>query len=241
MNVSGFALTHSGSMAKALTKSQIAASVAETVGLTKTQAVQAVEALVALAYKNTKNSFTLPGLGQAVGGEPQSPHGPKSGNWRGHQDPGQACGEVSCRQDSQGRHPGLEVALLESSSAWGGLTQVQGGWTGDRKMVGLPRHIIYVRIPAIGGTITRHLLVSFRADPGAVQPLLPQPFRPKLHGGYAVAGVCLIRPEKVRPAGWPSVIGISSENAALRIAVGWTENGTRKQGVSIPRRDTSAC
>jgi nucleoid DNA-binding protein len=37
-------------MAKALTKSQIAASVAETVGLTKTQAVQALEALVALAY-----------------------------------------------------------------------------------------------------------------------------------------------------------------------------------------------
>jgi len=53
-------------MAKALTKSQIAASVAETVGLTKTQAVQALEALVILAYKNAKNSFTLPGLGKLV-------------------------------------------------------------------------------------------------------------------------------------------------------------------------------
>jgi DNA-binding protein HU-beta len=53
-------------MAKALTKSQIAASIAETVGLTKKQAVQTLEALVALAYKNAKNSFTIPGLGKIV-------------------------------------------------------------------------------------------------------------------------------------------------------------------------------
>jgi DNA-binding protein HU-beta len=53
-------------MAKALTKSQIASSIAETVGLTKKQAVQTLEALVALAYKNAKNSFTIPGLGKIV-------------------------------------------------------------------------------------------------------------------------------------------------------------------------------
>lgn len=53
-------------MAKALTKSQIAAQVAETVGLTKKQANEAIEALVALAYKNAKNTFTLPGLGKLV-------------------------------------------------------------------------------------------------------------------------------------------------------------------------------
>ena len=53
-------------MAKALTKSQIAASVAETVGLTKKQALQTIEAIVALAYKNAKNSFTIPGLGKIV-------------------------------------------------------------------------------------------------------------------------------------------------------------------------------
>jgi DNA-binding protein HU-beta len=53
-------------MAKALTKSQIASSLAETVGLTKKQAVQTLEALVALAYKNAKNSFTIPGLGKIV-------------------------------------------------------------------------------------------------------------------------------------------------------------------------------
>ena len=53
-------------MAKALTKSQIASGLAETVGLTKKQAVQTLEALVALAYKNAKNSFTIPGLGKMV-------------------------------------------------------------------------------------------------------------------------------------------------------------------------------
>ena len=53
-------------MAKALTKSQTVASVAETVGITKKQAGQTIEALVALAYKNAKNSFTIPGLGKLV-------------------------------------------------------------------------------------------------------------------------------------------------------------------------------
>ncbi len=53
-------------MAKALTKSQIAASIAEAAELTKKQATTALESLVALAYKNAKNSFTIPGLGKLV-------------------------------------------------------------------------------------------------------------------------------------------------------------------------------
>ena len=53
-------------MAKALTKSQIVASVAETVGLSKKQAQQTLDVLAALAYKNAKNSFTIPGLGKIV-------------------------------------------------------------------------------------------------------------------------------------------------------------------------------
>jgi DNA-binding protein HU-beta len=62
----GFPITPLCIMAKALTKSQITASIADTVGLTKKQAVQTIEALVALAYKNAKNSFTIPGLGKLV-------------------------------------------------------------------------------------------------------------------------------------------------------------------------------
>ena len=53
-------------MAKTLTKSQIVASVAETVGLSKKQAQQTLDVLAALAYKNAKNSFTIPGLGKIV-------------------------------------------------------------------------------------------------------------------------------------------------------------------------------
>ena len=53
-------------MAKALSKSQIAAAVAEKNGITKRQAQEILETLVDLAYKNAKNSFTLPGIGKLV-------------------------------------------------------------------------------------------------------------------------------------------------------------------------------
>jgi len=51
---------------KALTKSQIAASLAEATEITKKQAVQVLEVIAGMAYKNAKNSFTLPGLGKLV-------------------------------------------------------------------------------------------------------------------------------------------------------------------------------
>jgi len=53
-------------MAKALTKSQIVAGVAEATGLSKKQAVAAIETLACMAYKGAKNGFTVPGLGKLV-------------------------------------------------------------------------------------------------------------------------------------------------------------------------------
>ena len=53
-------------MAKALTKSQIAASIAEQVEISKKQAVEVLDFIAQLAYKNAKNTFTLPGLGKLV-------------------------------------------------------------------------------------------------------------------------------------------------------------------------------
>jgi DNA-binding protein HU-beta len=53
-------------MAKALSKSQTAATLAEKIGITKKQSVQFLDELAALAYKQAKNSFTLPGLGKLV-------------------------------------------------------------------------------------------------------------------------------------------------------------------------------
>jgi DNA-binding protein HU-beta len=53
-------------MAKALSKSQIAAAIADKNGITKKQAASVLETIAELAYKNAKNSFTLPGLGKLV-------------------------------------------------------------------------------------------------------------------------------------------------------------------------------
>lgn len=53
-------------MAKALTKSQIESAVAEKHGLTKKQAGEILSSIAELAYKNAKNTFTLPGLGKLV-------------------------------------------------------------------------------------------------------------------------------------------------------------------------------
>ena len=53
-------------MAKALSKSQIASAIAEKAGLTKKQAGEILEHVAELAYKNAKNTFTLPGLGKLV-------------------------------------------------------------------------------------------------------------------------------------------------------------------------------
>jgi len=53
-------------MAKALTKSQIAAEIAAQNNLTKKQAAEVIQSIVQLAYKHAKNSFTLPGLGKLV-------------------------------------------------------------------------------------------------------------------------------------------------------------------------------
>ena len=53
-------------MAKTLTKSAMMAKLADTTGLKKKDVVTVVDALVALAYKEAKNAFTIPGLGKLV-------------------------------------------------------------------------------------------------------------------------------------------------------------------------------
>lgn len=49
-----------------MTKSEIISSIAEKAGLTKKDAGQVIEALVALAYKEAKNGFPISGLGKLV-------------------------------------------------------------------------------------------------------------------------------------------------------------------------------
>ncbi|TAE78394.1 MAG: hypothetical protein EAZ65_05445 [Verrucomicrobia bacterium] len=98
-----------------------------------------------------------------------------------------------------------------------------------------------LKLPTITGLIRRRLLVNYRVDPSALEKILPSPFRPKLHGDHAIAGICLIRLESIRPRGWPVWAGIASENAAHRIAVRWTDaHGREQEGVFVPRRDTGS-
>lgn len=94
-----------------------------------------------------------------------------------------------------------------------------------------------MRVPVIRGVIERRILINFRVEPTALGGVLPQPLRPKLVGGQGVAGICLIRLRDIRPRWLPRGLGISSENAAHRIAVAW---GGDHEGVFVPRRDTSS-
>ena len=97
-----------------------------------------------------------------------------------------------------------------------------------------------MRIPVIQGVIDRRILVNYRVDPDCLRRVLPEPFRPKLVDGWGMAGICLIRLREVRPRSFPAVVGVSSENAAHRIAVTWDEGGEPREGVYIHRRDTDS-
>src|SRR4029453_13729370 len=97
-----------------------------------------------------------------------------------------------------------------------------------------------MNVPKVHGVIGRRLLGNFRVEPDGIQPPPPAPFRPKLHDGHAVAGICLIRLENIRPLRFPRMLGLSSENAAHRIAVVWNDDTGSHEGVYIPRRDTGS-
>ncbi len=53
-------------MGKALTKSAVASALADKVAVSKKQATEFLEALAQLAYREAKNSFTIPGIGKIV-------------------------------------------------------------------------------------------------------------------------------------------------------------------------------
>lgn len=53
-------------MAKAMTKTQIVAKLAEKAGITKKQTGEVLAGLVELAYKEAKSGFTIAGLGKLV-------------------------------------------------------------------------------------------------------------------------------------------------------------------------------
>jgi len=96
-------------------------------------------------------------------------------------------------------------------------------------------------MPSIRGVIKRRLLVNFRVDPDVIQRFLPEGLSPKLQGDHAIAGICLIRLEQIRPSLIPWPVGLSGENAAHRVAVTWRDaDGAAGEGVYIPMRHTNS-
>lgn len=99
--------------------------------------------------------------------------------------------------------------------------------------------ILQMILPIIHGYIERRILVNYTAAPDDVRKIIPEPFKPKIYRDKAIVGICLIRLKNIKPKGLPDFFGISSENGAHRVAVEWDEDGETKEGVYIPRRDTS--
>ncbi|MCC7076013.1 MAG: DUF2071 domain-containing protein [Acidimicrobiia bacterium] len=93
----------------------------------------------------------------------------------------------------------------------------------------------------MAGTIDRRITVNLRLDPAVIQGILPRPFQPRLVGGYAMAGLDLVRLARLRPAFLPSAAGgFTAETAAHRVAVTWREGDDICRGAYMPRRDTSS-
>jgi uncharacterized protein YqjF (DUF2071 family) len=82
------------------------------------------------------------------------------------------------------------------------------------------------------------VLLNFWVDPEAARALVPPPLELATQEAYAVAGICLIRLEHLRPKGMPAGLGTSSENMAHRIAIRYPAEDGPRDGVFIWRRDT---
>ncbi len=93
---------------------------------------------------------------------------------------------------------------------------------------------------SVASVVRRRLLVNYRVAPDLAARLLPAPLRPQVVNGWAVAGICLIRLERLRLSFVPAPFGVGTENAAHRVAVAWDTPAGPATGVYIPRRDSGS-
>lgn len=95
-------------------------------------------------------------------------------------------------------------------------------------------------LPTLRAQVRRRLLITYRVDPEVAASLVPFPFRPQLVNGSAVAGVCMIGLQAVRPGWLRFRLGFRTENVAHRVAVEWDEDGGTRSGVYIVERHSSS-
>ncbi|MDP3951591.1 DUF2071 domain-containing protein [Microbacterium sp.] len=95
-------------------------------------------------------------------------------------------------------------------------------------------------VSGVQARLRRRLLLSYRLDANVARGLLPDGLSPLLVDGHAVAGVCVLGLESIRPQWLRGRWGLRSENAAHRIAVEWDDDGELQRGVYIFERHSSA-
>ncbi|MGM1017113.1 MAG: DUF2071 domain-containing protein [Actinomycetota bacterium] len=95
-------------------------------------------------------------------------------------------------------------------------------------------------IRRVDAHLRRRLLITYRLDAEVARDLVPASLRPLLVDGYAVAGICVLGMDGIRPFGLGRGPGLRSENATHRIAVEWDEDGETQVGVFIFERYSSA-
>jgi hypothetical protein len=97
-----------------------------------------------------------------------------------------------------------------------------------------------MELPVLSGTIARRILINYRVAPDVIRKILPNHLDPIIIGGYASAGICLLKLRNIGLRYSPQFLKINSENAAHRILVRWREDEQVRCGVYIPRRDTDS-
>lgn len=97
-----------------------------------------------------------------------------------------------------------------------------------------------MELPVLSGLIARRLLVNYRVVPNVIRKILPDHLEPIIIGGYASAGICLLKLRNIGLKYSPEFLTINSENAAYRVLVQWREGAQVRCGVYIPRRDTDS-
>jgi hypothetical protein len=89
-------------------------------------------------------------------------------------------------------------------------------------------------------TVQHRMLINYRVDPVVARSLVPTGMRPQLVDGSAVAGICHIQQNQLRPAWLKLPIGLAAESSAHRIAVEWDDATGTHSGVYVAERHSSS-
>lgn len=88
--------------------------------------------------------------------------------------------------------------------------------------------------------VKHRMLINYRLDANFARTLVAEGMRPQLVNGYAVAGICHIVQNRLRPSWLGLPVGLAVEGTAHRIAVEWDDETGTHAGVYIFMRHTNS-